>query len=170
MVRQTQLPLKTNLTGSQSPLFFLKGLDMAMQYDVKSKHASTSGLLFSGRTRLKGAVCFPLTGTTGYAAFVDNVSVTGTYARSTTTATITATNHGLSVGDWVYLDWDLTDNPYQVQTVADANTFTVTVTNTGNTSGAVIVYNDVLLQADASDPCSIQYCCARRRHLGPQRA
>lgn len=125
---------------------------MAMQYDVKSKHASTSGLLFSGRTRLKGAVCFPLTGTTGYAAFVDNVSVTGTYARSTTTATITATNHGLSVGDWVYLDWDLTDNPYQVQTVADADTFTVTVTNNGNTSGAVIVYNDVLLQADASDP------------------
>jgi hypothetical protein len=125
---------------------------MGMQYDVKSKHASTSGLIYGSRTRLKGALMFPLTGTTGYAAFVDNVSITGTYARATTTATITAANHGLSVGDWVYLDWDLTDNPYQVQTVADANTFTVTVTNTGATSGNVVVWNQVLLQADSSDP------------------
>ena len=125
---------------------------MGMQYDVKSKHASTSGLMVGYRTRLKGAVIFPFTSATGYIAFVDNVSVTGTYARSTTTATITAVNHGLAVGDWAYLDWDLTDNPYQVQTVADANTFTVTVANSGGTSGAVVVYNDVLLQADASDP------------------
>lgn len=125
---------------------------MGMQYDVKSKHASTSGLMVDYRTRLKGAAIFPFTGATGYIAFVDNVSVTGTYARSTTTATITAVNHGLAVGDWAYLDWDLTDNPYQVQTVADANTFTVTVANSGGTSGAVVVYNDVLLQADASDP------------------
>jgi hypothetical protein len=49
----------------------------------------------------------------------------------------------------VYLDWDLTDNPYQVQTVADANTFTVTVA-TGTSSGSVTVWNDVLLQVDAS--------------------
>jgi hypothetical protein len=125
---------------------------MSMQYDVKSKHASTSGLVVSGRVRLKGAVMFPFTGTTGYVAFVDDVSITGTYARATTTATITAANHGLSVGDWTYLDWDLTDNPYQVQTVADANTFTVTVANSGATSGAVVVWNDVLLQADSSDP------------------
>lgn len=125
---------------------------MAMQYDVKSKHASTSGLMVNYRTRLKGAVLFPFSGTTGYAAFVDNVSIVGTYARATTTATITAVNHGLAVGDWAYLDWDLTDNPYQVQTVADANTFTVTVANSGAASGAVTVYNDVLLQADASDP------------------
>ena len=127
---------------------------MGMQYDVKSQHASVSGLMVGYRTRLKGAVLFPFTGATGYATFVDNVSIVGTYARSTTTATITAVNHGLAVGDWVYLDWDLTDNPYQVQTVADANTFTVTVANSGGTSGAVTVYNDVLLQADSSDPLS----------------
>jgi hypothetical protein len=125
---------------------------MGMQYDVKSKHASASGLVIGYRTRIKGALMFPLTGTTGYAAFVDNVSITGTYARATTTATITAVNHGLAVGDWAYLDWDLTDNPYQVQTVADANTFTVTVANSGGTSGAVVVWNQVLLQADSSDP------------------
>ncbi len=122
-----------------------------MQTDVKSKHAGTSGLMVAGRTRLKGAVMFPLTGVTDYAVFVDNVSITGTYARVTTTATITAANHGLSAGDWVYLDWDLADNPYQVQTVTNANVFTVTVANSGAASGSVIVWNEVLLQADASN-------------------
>jgi hypothetical protein len=122
---------------------------MAMQYDVKSKHAGASGLMVAGRTRLKGAIMFPFTGVTNYAAFVDDVSIVGTYDRVLTVATITAANHGLAVGDWVYLDWDLTDNPYQVQTVADANTFTVTVA-TGTSSGSVTVWNDVLLQVDAS--------------------
>jgi hypothetical protein len=122
---------------------------MGMQYDVKSKHAGASGLMVAGRTRLKGAVMFPFTGATNYATFVDDVSISGTYARVGTVATITAANHGLAVGDWVYLDWDLTDNPYQVQTVTNANVFTVTVA-TGTSTGNVVVYNDVLLQADAS--------------------
>jgi hypothetical protein len=124
---------------------------MGMQYDVKSKHGGVSGLMVGYRTRLKGAIMFPFSGATGYTVLVDNVSITGTYARATTTATITAANHGLVVGDWVYLDWDLADNPYQVQTVTNANTFTVTVTDTGGASGAVVVYNDVLLQLDASN-------------------
>jgi hypothetical protein len=124
---------------------------MAMQYDVKSKHASVSGLMVAGRTRLKGAVMFPFTGVTNYAAFVDDVSIAGTYARVGTEATITAANHGLAVGDWVYLDWDLTDNPYQVVTAPTPNTFTVTVA-TGTSTGSVTVWNDVLLQADASAP------------------
>jgi hypothetical protein len=48
------------------------------------------------------------------------------------------------------LDWDLTDNPYQV-TVTTPNAFTVTVTDTGAASGNVTVYNKMLLQADASN-------------------
>lgn len=123
---------------------------MGMQTDVKSIHAATSGLMVGYRTRLKGAVVFPFTGATGYSAFVDNTSITGTYARSTTTATITSTNHGLSTGQWVYLDWDLTDNPYQV-TVTGANTFTVTVADSGAASGNVTVWTNMLLQADASN-------------------
>jgi hypothetical protein len=124
-----------------------------MQYDVKSIHAATSGLLVGYRTRLKGAVIFPLVTATRYTAFVDNVSVTGTYARSTTTATVTAANHGLSTGQWAYLDWDLADDPYLV-TVVDANTFTVTVLNSGGTSGAVVVWPRMLLQADSQNATS----------------
>ena len=123
---------------------------MTTQYDVKSIHAATSGLMVGYRTRLKGAVVFPFTGATGYSAFVDNTSITGTYARSTTTATITSANHGLSTGQWVYLDWDLADNPYQV-TVTGTNTFTVTVANSGAASGNVTVWTNMLLQADASN-------------------
>ena len=123
---------------------------MTMQFDVKSQHAAASGLMVSYRTRLKGAVIFPFSGATGYSAFVDNTSISGTYARTTTTATVTATNHGLSTGQWVYLDWDLADNPYQV-TVTNANVFTVTVADSGAASGNVTVYNKVLLQADASN-------------------
>ena len=123
---------------------------MTMQADVKSQHAATSGLMVGYRTRLKGAVIFPFTGATGYSAFVDNTSISGTYARSTTTATITSANHGLSTGQWVYLDWDLTDNPYQV-TVTGTDTFTVTVANSGATSGNVTIWTNMLLQADASN-------------------
>ena len=123
---------------------------MSMQTDVKSQHASTSGLAVGYRTRLKGAVIFPFTGATGYSSFVDNTSIAGTYARTTTTATITSANHGLTTGQWVYLDWDLTDNPYQV-TVTGTDTFTVTVANSGAASGNVTVWNDVLLQLDASN-------------------
>ena len=124
---------------------------MAMQTDVKSQHGGVSGLMVPYRTRLKGAIVFPFSGATEYTVLVDNISISGTYARATTTATITAANHGLKAGDWVYLDWDLTDNPYQVQTAANANTFTVTVANSGATSGNVTVWNDVLLQLDASN-------------------
>jgi hypothetical protein len=81
---------------------------------------------------------------------VDNVSAAGTYARATTTATITSANHGLTTGQWVYLDWDLADNPYQV-TVTGDNTFTVTVANSGAASGNVTIYTSVLMQADASN-------------------
>jgi len=121
-----------------------------MQTDVKSQHAATSGLVVGYRTRLKGAVIFPFSAATGYSTFVDNTSITGTYARTTTTATITSANHGLITGQWVYLDWDLTDNPYQV-TVTGTNTFTVTVANSGAASGNVTIWTDVLLQADASN-------------------
>jgi len=123
---------------------------MTMQYDVKSQHAAVSGLMVPYRTRLKGAVIFPFSTATGYSVFVNDVYISGTYARATTTATVTATNHGLSTGQWVYLDWDLADNPYQV-TVTNSDVFTVTVANSGATSGNVTVWNQVLLQADASN-------------------
>ena len=119
-----------------------------MQYDVKSTHSEVSGVMVPYRVRLKGAVIQPQTGAEAISTFVDNNAITGTYARSTTTATVTAIDHQLNVGQRVYLDWNLTDGPYTVQTVADANTFTVTVADSGGSTGAVIVYNFVLFEID----------------------
>ena len=116
-----------------------------MQTDVKSKYATASGLLLPFRTRVKAFFFGAATTNPGVVGMYDNSFISGTYARSTTTATVTAANHNLEVGDSVYLDWDLTDNIYQVVTVADANTFTVTVANSGAASGNVNVYNDVLV-------------------------
>jgi hypothetical protein len=99
------------------------------------------------RVRLKGAVIQPQTGAEAISTFVDNNPIAGTYARSTTTATVTAIDHQLNVGQRVYLDWNLTDGPYTVLTVANANTFTVAVADSGGSSGAVIVYN-VLFEID----------------------
>jgi len=123
---------------------------MAMQTDVKSKYATASGLLIPFRTRIKAFFFGAATTNAGTVGMYDTFSISGTYARSTTTATVTAVNHQLEVGDSVFLDWDLTDDFYQVVTVADANTFTVTVANTGAASGDVTVYNDVLVISTVS--------------------
>ena len=121
-----------------------------MQYDVKSKYATASGLLIPFRTRIKAFFFGASTTNPGTVGMYDTASIAGTYARATTTATVTAVNHQLEVGDSVFLDWDLTDDFYTVATVADANTFTVTVANTGAASGSVTVYNDVLVVTTVS--------------------
>jgi hypothetical protein len=125
----------------------------SMQYDVKSQYATASGVMVPGRVRLKGAFCSAAVTSPGSAIFLNNATLAGTYARATTVATLTVSKHDLIVGDWVYIDFAAggpTDGVYQVVTVADENTFTVTVADSGGTSGSVSIYNDVLLQLTVS--------------------
>ena len=121
----------------------------SMQYDVKSQYATASGLIIPFRTRLKAFLFGSATTNPGVVGMYNDSAISGTYARSTTTATVTAPNHGLIVGEYAYIDWsggtNPTDNFYQVVTGTDANTFTVTVTNAGDASGNALVYNDVLV-------------------------
>ena len=121
----------------------------SMQYDVRSQYATASGLIIPFRTRLKAFLFGSATTSPGVVGMYDNTSISGTYTRVTTTATVTAQNHGLIVGEWAYIDWsggtNPTDNFYQVVTVADANTFTVAVANAGDASGNALVYNDVMV-------------------------
>lgn len=73
--------------------------------------------------------------------FYGKFSVYGTYARVSSTVTVTAANHGLATDDYVYLDFTsgaATDGRFQV-TVSDSNTFTVTHGSSGSTSGNVTV-------------------------------
>ena len=64
-------------------------------------------------------------------------SVSATYGQSGTTITITKTSHGYSVGDFVVIDFtagSATDGNYEIQTVPDANSFTVTASATATIS------------------------------------
>ena len=124
-----------------------------MQYDVKSTYASASGLMVPFRTRLKGAALSAADSTAGAVTFLNDFTITGSYARSTTTATVTAPNHGLQNYNYVYIDFAAggpADGVYKVATVPTPNTFTVAVADSGNTSGAATVYNEVLAQATVS--------------------
>jgi hypothetical protein len=73
----------------------------------------------------------------------DNTTQTGTYSQSSSTVTVTKTAHGLAVGNTVALTFTSggsVSGTYRVATVADADTFTVTVTGAaygGSTSGNV---------------------------------
>ena len=127
-----------------------------MQTDVKSAHimAGTSGLVFAGRTRLKGAVVSNTqSGTPANILFVNNVSLTATYSITTTTVTVTvAAGHGLATGARVFLDYTSgngTDNIYTI-TVTGVTTFTATVPSSSGT-GNVLVYAQTLMEIDITN-------------------
>ena len=124
-----------------------------MQYDVKSFHASSSGLIYGDRTRLKGVVISPSTSVTFNSTFVDTAgSLTGTYnIPGSTVCTVTIANHGLSNGAAVALNFTSGTAIDEIYTVANAsaNTFTVTTTSL-TTSGNVTMYPKILAEFDSS--------------------
>ena len=125
---------------------------MAMQYDVKSKHMTASGVVYGNRTRLKGAIISAnTTAVARNVLFMDNAPQAGTYSITSTTLTVTVANT-LAAGDRVFLDFTsgtAVDGAYTVLT-ANATTFTVTTAASG--TGNVTTYTTVLLEADAYNP------------------
>jgi hypothetical protein len=125
---------------------------MTMQYDVKSYHNTVTGVAVPYRTRLKGIVLSPSATSTLNVTVANNVAQAATYAiPGTTVCTVTYANHGLAVGDRVILNFttgDAVPDTYTVLTVA-TNTFTV-ATAVLTTSGAVTLYQDVLIEIDCS--------------------
>tara|TARA_R100001163_G_scaffold64356_1_gene58370 strand:- start:70 stop:3642 length:3573 start_codon:yes stop_codon:yes gene_type:complete len=64
-------------------------------------------------------------------------SVSATYGQSGTTITITKTDHGYSAGDFVVIDFtagSATDGNYEIQTVPNANSFTLTASTSATIS------------------------------------
>ena len=67
-----------------------------------------------------------------------STSTSATYAQSGTTITITKSSHGYSVGKFVVFDFTSgsgVDGNYEIKTVPDANTFTLTAASSQTTSG-----------------------------------
>ena len=128
-----------------------------MQTDVKSFHASASGLAYNGRNRLKGVVLSPSTSVTYNSSVVDTYgALTGTYdIPGSTTCTVTIANHGLSNGDRVGIDFTsgtAVDDTYVVANVT-TDTFTITTASL-TTSGNVTMYPRVLTELDCSSGTS----------------
>lgn len=126
---------------------------MGMQYDVLAFHASSSGVVYNGRTRLKGVVISPNSSVTFNSAFVDTAgALTGTYdIPGSTVCTVTIANHGLSNGAVVGLNFTSGTAVDEAYTVANAtaNTFTVTTASL-TTNGNVTMYPKVLAEFDSS--------------------
>ena len=125
---------------------------MGMQYDVKSKHLTSSGVAYGSRTRLKGAIISAnATAAARNVLFMENDPQAGTYSITSTTLTVTVANN-LVAGDRVVLDFtsgSAVDGAYTVLT-ANATTFTVTTAASG--TGNVTAYLTVLLETDTYNP------------------
>jgi hypothetical protein len=123
-----------------------------MQYDVKSKHLTSSGVAYGSRTRLKGAIISAnATAAARNVLFMENDPQAGTYSIASTTLTVTVANT-LVAGDRVFLDFtsgNAVDGAYTVLT-ANATTFTVTTAASG--TGNVTAYLTVLLETDTYNP------------------
>jgi len=116
-------------------------------YSVTSGTLSI-GTVISGTGITAGTTITALgTGTGGTGTYTISTSqtrngISGTYARALAVVTVTASAHGLSVGDTVYLDFTTgtaTDGAFAI-TAVTTNTFTITHGTSGTTSGNVTVY------------------------------
>jgi hypothetical protein len=130
-----------------------------MQTDVLSYHASASGQITGFEARLKSIVV--TSGAVGArsVALVDSTgALTGTWDRPAgtpgpiTVTVTTATNHGLTTGDRVAIDFSgslMRDGVYDV-TVTGLNTFTVQSLTTGAASGTCSIFTEdnIFLEID----------------------
>ena len=72
----------------------------------------------------------------------ESFTKTGTYAQSSTTITITITDHRLFAGDYLVIDFtsgSSADGTYVVSSVTNANVFVVTAASGATTSGNVSI-------------------------------
>ena len=114
---------------------------MTMQYDVKASHLSGTGLMVSGRVRLKNLIYLG-TGTAGGIDLFDTLTapVAATYARSGYTVTVTSTAHGLVTGQNIGITFSAASSVSAtagnyIVTKLTADTFTITDLNTGTIAG-----------------------------------
>ena len=124
-------------------------------YSVTSGTLSI-GTILSGTGITAGTTITALgTGTGGAGTYTISTSqtrngISGTYARAAAVVTVTATAHGLSVGNTVYLDFTsgtATDGAFAI-TAVTANTFTITHGTSGTTSGNVTIYRPTTASND----------------------
>jgi hypothetical protein len=125
-----------------------------MQTDVKSAIAKNTGLLVTQvPVRLKSITVTSATVSARNVAVCDpTVNSSGTYSRTSPSATITVTivNHGFVTGQRVFLDFTSgtgRDGVYTITKTGD-DTFTCADVATTTTSGNVTAYSSIALELD----------------------
>jgi len=125
-----------------------------MQTDVKSARAANTGLLVTqAPVRLKSITVTSATVSARNVAVCDpTVQSSGTYSRTSPSATITVTivNHGFVTGQRVFLDFTsgtARDGVYTITKTGD-DTFTCADAPTTTTSGNVTAYSSLALEID----------------------
>ncbi len=125
-----------------------------MQTDVKSARAANTGLLVTqAPVRLKSITVTSATVSARNTCICDpTVQSSGTYSRTSPSATITVTivNHGFVTGQRVFLDFTsgtARDGAYTITKTGD-DTFTCADVATSTTSGNVTAYSSIALEID----------------------
>ena len=123
---------------------------MAMQYDVKSSHATVPTTVTTSAVRLKGITVSPATASLRSSAVADpTVYKSGTYVRTSpsTTLTATVTAHGLTTGDRVFMNFTTGGATKGVYTITktNANVFTVTTAASSTITTSNVTFYSVLL-------------------------
>jgi hypothetical protein len=123
---------------------------MAMQYDVKSYHATMPATVVTAAVRLKGITVSPATASLRSSAVADpTVFKSGTYVRTSpsTTLTATVTAHGLTTGDRVFMNFTTGGATKGVYTITktNANVFTVTTAASSTIATSNVTFYSVLL-------------------------
>ena len=141
-MRKTSSPrIRTTSFGDGYEFRALFGLPLTQDpkvYDLTFNVSETEADVIEGflRSRVNDQASFTFTPPE------EGSSQTGTYSQSGTTVTITITNHGLSIGDVVTIDYtsgSATDGDFTIVTQPSVDTFTVTAASSGTNSGNVTV-------------------------------
>ena len=141
-MRKTSSPrIRTTSFGDGYEFRALFGLPLTQDpkiYDLTFNVSETEADVIEGflRSRVNDQASFTFTPP------AEGSTQTGTYSQSSTTVTITISNHGLAIGDVVTIDYtsgSATDGDFVIVTTPTVNTFTVTAASSGTNSGNVTV-------------------------------
>ena len=114
------------------------------QQSVKA-YVNSSGVIAAASLNGGQTGSAPIYGVRAWVSFdaSTNVSLSGSYSRSGTVATITSTNHNLIAGNLIFIDFTIGagtapfDGLYEVASVTNANTFTVVTAASVTSIGTV---------------------------------
>lgn len=131
----------TVVPNGKTMILYANGTDVIATSDYFASVGSAGNASFGGTLSVTGNSTLSGDLTSG-----TSTTTSGTYSRVTNTITITSTAHGFLTGQVLYLNFTsgaATTGVYTI-TVVNANTFTVTDTVSGSTSGnvSIIKYNN----------------------------